>query len=129
MALELYTRLKLNARHSLAENETPHAHTWWVEAGFTGPLHDGRVVSLPELRSVLFPVVDQFSGVFLNEAPELDANSREFPTCENLAIYFGTQFRETIGKSFPSADLHLVSVSVSVDEEGEQNFGFARWTP
>ncbi len=117
--LELSLGFRLQAKHSLYERETAHEHVWRIRVGVTGPVKDGRIVSMPALREAFEPEVRKLDGSFLNENALLDVESRKFPTCECLAFYFEKSFASKLQQHFP--ELKLTEVEVSVDElDGEQ---------
>lgn len=65
--LELFVKVRFSATHSLDERETPHGHIWNIRAGITGPLVEGRIVSLPELLEAFGQEMKELEGTFLNE--------------------------------------------------------------
>ncbi len=127
MTMELFLKFRLAALHSLEEVETPHEHVWRIEAGFSGPVEHGRIVSLPALRNRLEPVVDRLQGTFLNSNPSLDAASRTYPTCESLALYFAEAFQKTV-KEAAWDRVKLTQIQISVDEMTGEETGSARLT-
>lgn len=117
---ELFLRFALPASHSLDEREERHRHDWKVQVGVTGPLEDGRIVSMPALREALEPAVGALRGTFLNENPCLSAEARAYPTCEYLALYFESAFTECLAKA--QMPLALTRIEVAVDEiEGTES--------
>ncbi len=127
MTMELFLKLRLNASHSLEEVETPHEHVWRIEAGFSGPVAEGRIVSLPALRARLEPIVDRLRGTHLNSHPELDPDSRAYPTCESLAIYLADKFQRTVREAGWDS-IRLTQIQISVDEMDGEETGSARLT-
>lgn len=127
MTMELFLKLRLKATHSLEEVEAPHEHVWRIEAGFSGPVAEGRIVSLPALRNRLEPIVDRLRGTYLNSNPDLDADSRAYPTCESLTYYFAEKFQNTV-KEAGWNGVRLTQIQISVDEMDGLETGSARLT-
>lgn len=125
--LELLMTFRLRATHSLEEREAPHEHVWRIEMGLTGPLHEGRVHSMPALREILFPAVGKLEGTFLNENGHLDGSSRAYPTCECLASYFEKAFEDCL-RNARLESLRLTFIQVTVEELNGDETGSARLT-
>ncbi len=124
-AVELFIKVRFSATHSLNERETPHTHVWNVEAGLTGPLIEGRIVSLPELLAEFGEETKVLEGTFLNANPALDPESRTFPTCENLIFYFEQAFKNRIAKAGWN-NVELTELRISVVELDGREYGTAR---
>lgn len=125
--MELFLKLRLAATHSLEEVEAPHEHVWRIEAGFSGPVAEGRIVSLPALRARLEPIVDRLQGTHLNSNSDLDPNSRAYPTCESLTFYFAEKFQATVNEAGWDS-VRLTQIQISVDEMDGEETGSARLT-
>ncbi len=124
--MELFLKFRLAATHSLEEREEPHAHIWRIEVGLTGPVEEGRVISMPALHAILDPEVRKLQGTFLNKNILLDEASRAFPTCECLAEYFEKAFDRALAAQ--GCKVLLTQIHIAVDEIDGQETGSARLT-
>jgi 6-pyruvoyl-tetrahydropterin synthase len=124
--MELFLKFKLPATHSLEEREEAHAHVWRIEVGITGPLEDGRVVSMPVLQEALEPEVQKLRGTFLNKNSLLDEASRAYPTCECLAQYFEKAFERRLIEA--GINVLLTQITIAVDEMDGEETGSVKLT-
>ncbi len=123
--LELFVKLHLRATHSLTEREAPHSHVWNIDVGLTGPLSEGRIVSLPELQEAFKAETRKLEGTFLNENSALDPQTRRYPTCESLILYFEEAFRARIAQC-GWEQVELTELRVTVVEPDGLEYGTAR---
>jgi len=123
--MELLLKFPLPATHCLEEREEPHEHTWRIEVGMTGPLDEGRVVSLPAVRNAFEPAIAELRGTFLNENPHLDPQTRKFPTCECLALHLEKKFNDQLKQNGWNA-IKLTQIHIAVEEVDGEETGSAR---
>jgi 6-pyruvoyl-tetrahydropterin synthase len=122
--MDMRLKFRLPASHSLEEREEVHAHVWRVQVSVTGPLHEGRIASMPLLRTVLEPAIRRLENTVLNENPHLEETLRPFPTCENLALHFERSFTHQLNQA--NLSLRLTEIEVFVDELSGEETGSAR---
>lgn len=115
MKLELIVNLSLEADHSLEENEAQHSHRWDIEVGLTGEPKQGRILSLPFAHRIFDDVLKPLRNTYLNNNSYLDKDSREFPTCENLASFLMTKFSLSLAGEAPGVRIGSVQVGVWED--------------
>jgi len=125
MQLELVVILSLNASHALEEREEPHSHRWEIQVGLKGDLKRGRIVSLIEAQAIFQESLSPLTGTFLNDNKYLNQESRQEPTCENLALFLKNLFDKDLKNLDPSGVTQLSFVQVGI-WDGSNTLGFAK---
>ncbi len=131
MEFELTVNTELRAQHFLAEREEPHPHLWKVQVCASGPLENGRVISLPQFKKAVDEVLQPFQRQLLNGHLRLDADTASVPTCENLSKFLYSQLR-TIIESLNQPcrpTVEILWVRVAVLESDGLELGSVRYNP
>ena len=131
MPYELTAQAELMAKHQLVEREELHSHRWRIKACIGGELHNGRVISLPQIKGWIDEIIAPLQNSSLNDNHSLDAETRREPTCENLSRFCFEKLHFALMRNGDpyKRPLEVKWVEVHVTEADGRELGGARYLP
>jgi 6-pyruvoyltetrahydropterin/6-carboxytetrahydropterin synthase len=126
--LKVVRRKTFEAAHYLPNYQGPcaftHGHSYIIEVGVAGELHNGFVMDFKALDAMIEGVISQFDHKFINR--DLPLFTEVPPTAENMVEVFKTTFGEVLselyGKEIYRPRLCLVRLWETADS-------YCEWTP